>query len=148
MFAGAIALLMSIPAAAQERSGLGGVKLGVLTIFPTLTVSARYNDNIYFVPTDTEDRSRLDTEDKESDFIINVTPDVLFDITAGTFNFQLGYNFYGDIYTGFDDTEKKHDELNAINHSGRARLAYTGAGRVLLRDQGPVPLPGDVHDVG
>lgn len=121
---GLLAVLMACPAFGEKQDGMGGIKLGALTIFPSLVTEARYNSNIYFVPEEEVDRLRLGTNEMESDFIINVSPDILFDVSVTSFNFQFGYNFYGDIYTGFDDEESKHDELNASNHQFRTKLSY------------------------
>jgi hypothetical protein len=120
-----IVVLAACPGLAQQFGEAGGIKLGVLTIYPSLATALRYDSNIYFAPLDKGDQRRLSTPGKESDFILNLVPDLLFDVTAGTFNFRAGYNYYGDLYAGFDDPLKEHARLNASNHTIRMGLDYT-----------------------
>ena len=120
-----IAVLVTSPAAAEGFGEVGGIKFGALTIFPSLSTGIRYDSNIYFSPDKTADQRRLNTPGKESDFILNVSPDVQFDVTTGGFNAQLGYTFYGDIFAGYDDPAKMHQRLNAANHTFRGEVGYT-----------------------
>jgi len=118
-------LLFPAGALAEEEES-GGIRLGALTIHPSLTTAMRYEDNIYFVPDDYEPGPDSEIpRDKESDFILNIRPDLLLGVYLTNFKFNVGYNLYGDVYTGYDDPEEIHNELNAINHSFRGLVSYT-----------------------
>jgi len=111
------------PSFAQEDTG--GIRFGAFSIRPSLYTALRYNDNIYFVPDDYRpETKRSIPQSIEGDMVLNVVPEVLFDVTVPSFRTYVGYRFYNDSYLGMDDPDNRHDDLNASNHTFRGLLDY------------------------
>jgi hypothetical protein len=120
----ALVATLAAPAHAQQQE-TDGVRFGAFSIHPSLFTAMRYNDNVYFVANDYQpEDNRSIPQSVESDFVLNVTPAIFFDISVPTFQTRIGYRFYNDTYLGYDDPDNRHDELNASNHTFSGLLDY------------------------
>ena len=113
-----------------------GIRFGVFSIHPSVLASIRWVDNIYFVPNDYKPDTPYDVpQRKESDFIVNTQPSIMFDITIPTFTIQAGYRFYNDHHLGYDDPDNNHHKLNASNHTVNGLLDYHAPFGLILKLQ-------------
>lgn len=137
---GLIALLFAIMLAPATAFGqfdaTDGIRFGPFSIHPSVLASVRYVDNIYFLPNDYEPENELSVpQELESDFIVNVQPAILFDVTIPTFTFQTGYRFYNDQFMSYDDPENQHHKLNSSNHTFNGLLDYHAPFGLLMKVQ-------------
>ena len=120
------------PASAYDVTD--GIRFGAFSIHPSILTAVRYVDNIYFLPNDyvPEDRYAV-PQNLESDFVINVTPSILFDVTIPTLTVQAGYKFFNDNHLGYDDPGKNHHKLNASNHTFSGLIDYQAPFGLIVR---------------
>ena len=60
---------------------------GPLVLYPTLTVTGEYNDNIF-----------LNNDRKESDFVVGISPGVRLVLESPTYRWAVGYSFTAEKY--------------------------------------------------
>ncbi|MBN1102780.1 MAG: outer membrane beta-barrel protein [Deltaproteobacteria bacterium] len=112
-------LFLSLAVDAQAQQG-GKLKVGRLTIIPSLGLQEEYNDNIYYasgIPNNP-------TELEESDWITHVMPGILFDYTLdGRGSVWLGYQ--GDLayYNDNDNNDwKNHRAFFGLDYQAPSGL--------------------------
>ena len=130
------AALVLIPTESEAVDLTDGIRFGAFSIHPALASHIRYVDNVYFVPNNYIPATPYDVPQQlEADFVVNVQPSVLFDISIPTFTFQTGYRFYNDNYLGYDDPDGQHNKLNSSNHTANALIDYQAPFGLLLKLQ-------------
>ncbi len=113
-----------------------GIRFGAFSIHPAIFTSIRYVDNIYFLPNDYTPENEFSVpQNLETDFVANVQPSILFDLSVPTFTAQLGYKFYNDQYMGYDDPGNNHSNMSASNHTFSGLLDYQAPFGLLLKVQ-------------
>jgi hypothetical protein len=90
---------------------------GPIVLYPTLTVTGEYDDNIF-----------LDNSRRESDFILAVTPGVRLILESATYRWSAGYSFTAEKYVDnseLDDAfQQQHFFLDGL-HRINPRLTLT-----------------------
>ena len=131
-------VLSAAPAAAQGVIGPGfpttdGIRFGAFSIHPSLYEAMRYEDNIFFVPTNYKPpNNRSIPQSIESDFVVNTVPAIVFSLDWPTFTMQAGYRYYNDTYLRYDDPNNEHHLLNGSNHTITGLLDYRAPFGLLL----------------
>ena len=125
-------ILLAGPSSALDVTD--GIRFGAFSIHPSVQTAVRYVDNIYFLPNDYKPENQYAVpQELESDFVVNVTPAILFDVTIPTFTVQAGYKFYNDNHMGYDDAGNNHHKLNASNHTFTGLIDYQAPFGLLLK---------------
>jgi hypothetical protein len=106
----------SVASAQFTGSSLGGTFFpdvpirGPIVLYPTLTVTGEYNDNIF-----------LNNDRRESDFIVGFTPAVRLILESATYRWATGYSFTAEKYLD-------HSELDSAFQ--RQHFFITGLHRI------------------
>jgi hypothetical protein len=90
---------------------------GPIVLYPTVTVTGEYNDNIF-----------LDNDRRESDFIIGVTPGVRLVLESSTYRWAAGYSFTAEKYLDHSQLDNIFQQQNFFvtgSHRIDPRLTLT-----------------------
>ncbi|MDP8257628.1 MAG: hypothetical protein P9M14_17915 [Candidatus Alcyoniella australis] len=127
-----VALVCFCPAANADLTQ--GIRLGAMTLAPSVQLAMRFSDNVYFVPQDFKPIDEtVVPQSKESDMILNAVAGLKLATAVPSFDAELGYELYNDYYMGMDDPNEGHDKLNAVNHTISGGLGYQAPVGLFLR---------------
>lgn len=112
-----VCVLVGSPASAQYVGSSLGVEFfpdipvrGPIVLYPTLTLTGEYNDNIF-----------LNNNRKQSDFVLGISPGVRLVLESPTYRWAAGYSFTAEKYAD-------HSELDSAFQ--RQHFFLTGLYRV------------------
>ena len=98
---------------AAERKGKGFARIGNFEIIPKLTLSGRFNTNVFSeADDDLNDNGITDPgEDPDDDFIYTISPGVSILYPGENFSMQFSYLLAFEQYADFSDEDHAHQKL-------------------------------------
>lgn len=78
---------------------------GPLTLFPSISVSEEYNDNVH-----------SDNQNRESDFITNISPTITLSVNQPSYQLNAGYSFTASLFAKGTEPNEAFQSQNFIGN--------------------------------